>query len=509
MPRQSPVESTFSRRHFLTAAAAHAVGFAALHRHVGMAAASITLGAFEGLPGGDPGVGYGPLRPDPHRILDLPEGFTYRVISRLGDEMDDGLLLPGSPDGMAAFPVDGDPAGRYSVLVRNHELEPTSLRLSPFGENAQRLIELGERRKLLYDAGYGFTPGLGGTTTLLYDHDANRVVKQYLSLGGTVRNCAGGPTPWGTWITCEETAAKVGAKYEKDHGYNFEVPGVADGRLVEPVPLKAMGRFQHEAVAVDPLSGIVYQTEDRHEGLIYRFLPDNPGRNGDPGKLHKGGRLQILAVKGRPSLDTRNWPAEAHSSFEGVAGNGTGVEGIGQEVKVGQTFEVEWLDVEDPENPEDKLRFEGFDRGAARFARGEGMWYGNNCVYFACTNGGLRQKGQIWKYVPSRFEGQPEEKKHPGRLELFIEPNDGNLVDNADNLTVAPWGDLIVAEDGGAAQYLRGVTRDGRLYTLAQNSTGNSEFAGVCFSPAGKTLFVNIQKEGLTLAVEGPWDRQR
>jgi secreted PhoX family phosphatase len=265
----------------------------------------------------------------------------------------------------------------------------------------------------------------------------------------------------------------------KDHGFNFEVPASAQVGATRPIPLKAMGRLVHEAVAVDPHSGIVYQTEDRGDGLIYRFIPD------EPGKLAEGGRLQGLRAKDRHSLDTRNWE---HSAVER-----------------GQIMPVEWIDVQNVESPQDDLRLQGFSRGAARFARGEGMWYSDRTIYFVCTNGGSTQKGQVWRYRPSPHEGRPEEQRHPGTLELFIQPDDPGLVENADNVTATPWGDLILCEDGPDAQYLVGVTPQGQLYKLGHNALSTSEFAGATFSPDGTTLFVNIQGAGMSLAIQGPW----
>jgi secreted PhoX family phosphatase len=240
-----------------------------------------------------------------------------------------------------------------------------------------------------------------------------------------------------------------------------------------------MGRFNHEAVAVDPDSGVVYQTEDAQDGLIYRFIPNVPEQ------LAAGGRLQALAVVDQPSLDTRNWDE--------------------QTVAPGTELAVTWVDMNNVEAPENDLRLRGFADGAARFARGEGMWYGNDAVYFACTNGGRAKKGQIWRYVPSSDEGTHEEANNPGRLSLFIEPNNGALVDNADNLTVAPWGDLILCEDGSGDQNLVRVTPGGEISRFGHNAVSNSEFAGATFSPDGSTLFVNIQGNGLTLAIVGPW----
>ena len=311
---------------------------------------------------------------------------------------------------------------------------------------------------------------------------SRRLINQHLSLAGTLRNCAGGPTPWNSWITCEETVERVGEFCAKDHGYNFEVPVTDAPGLAPPVPLKAMGRFNHEAVAVHPATSIVYQTEDRDDGLIYRFIPTKPER------LIEGGRLQALAVSDQPSLDTRNWE--------------------GQKVETG-TLGVKWIDLDGIDSPNDDLRRRGFAQGAACFARAEGMWYGREAIYFACTNGGREKKGQIWRYFPSPYEGTREEDKDPGKLELFIESHDGNLLENADNLTVAPWGDLIVCEDrsSDSIPFLVGITPQGRFYRFGRNAMSDSELAGVTFSPDGTTLFVNIQHEGLTLAITGPWQR--
>jgi secreted PhoX family phosphatase len=257
------------------------------------------------------------------------------------------------------------------------------------------------------------------------------------------------------------------------------VPATEYARLADPVPLKAMGRFNHEAVAVDPASGAVYETEDAHDGLLYRFLPHVQGQ------LAEGGRLQALVVRDRASLDTRNW----------------------EEITVapGDSLDVEWIDLDNVESPDDDLRYRGFEAGAARFARGEGMWFGNDSIYFACTNGGVAKTGQVWRYTPSPVEATDLEQEQPGKLELFIEPNDSTLIEHCDNVTVAPWGDIILCEDGPGEQFLVGVTPEGNLYKFGRNAVSDSELAGATFSPDGSTLFFNIQGDGLTLAVTGPW----
>jgi secreted PhoX family phosphatase len=262
----------------------------------------------------------------------------------------------------------------------------------------------------------------------------------------------------------------------------------SDIGLTRPTPLRAMGRFRREAVAVQPGSGIVYQTEDLDDGAFYRFIPTTPG------DLATGGRLQALCIRERPSLDLRNWQDERG-------------ERLGPTIRPGARLPVHWIDLEDPEAPRDDLRVRAFNAGGARFARAEGIWRGAGGYYFACTTGGYSRFGQVWKYAPSPLEGAPGEEQQPATLELYLEPNDSALVQNCDNLTVAPWGDLILCEDNDRVNYLVGVTPAGRFYRLARSVIENSEFAGSVFSPDGSTLFVNLQQAGLTLAITGPWPR--
>lgn len=469
---------TTTRRRFLQSTAAVTLGFHGLHALFERTAMASPRAL-------DYAPGFGPLVPDPSRLFDLPKGFSYKVISKVGDRMDDGLLVPGLPDAMGAFP---GPDGT-TIVVRNHELDAMKPEGSPFGRDGALSDRVPADRR--YDPGYGTHSCFGGTTTIVYDTASGELRRQFLSLTGTLRNCAGGPTPWGTWITCEETVQRssnpdaTDRRYERDHGYNFEVPATADPTLADPRPLRAMGRFNHEAICVDPATGIIYQTEDRHDGLLYRFIP---AVKGEPAR---GGRLQALVVDGRLSLDTRNWEDRT--------------------VRVGQRLPVRWMDLDGIDAPADDLRARGFAHGAARFARGEGMWWGSmagqerESAYFACTSGGPIYKGQVWRYTPSPAEGTDAEADRPGVLELFIEPNDAGLIDNADNITVAPFGDLVVCEDGSGEQFLVGVTPSGRIYKLGRNAWNDSELAGACFSPDGSTLFVNIQHVGLTLAITGPW----
>lgn len=395
-------------------------------------------------------IGYGPLVSDPNGVLDLPDGFSYRVLSSLGDRMDDGGTVPDAADGMGCFDL-GD--GKIA-LVRNHELSP--------GQGAVQELTSGYRR----DEQGRVLPG--GTTTLVLDAATLRLERQYRSLAGTMRNCAGGVTPWGSWLTCEEPGSRMGRM--PDHGFVFEVPASATG-LVDPVPLKAMGRFNHEAAGVDPATGLIYMTEDQNDGLLYRFTPNVPGR------LVEGGKLQALGVRGIG--DSRNWS--------------------GAVVPVGGWHEAAWIDLDDVEAPADDLRARGAAAGATLFARGEGLWMGDGEFYFCCTGGGAAKLGQIFRLRP-QLGG-------PDRLQLFFQSGSIEQFNFGDNLTIAPNGHLVVCEDqytANVSNHLRGITAAGEAYPLGLCRL-DTELAGACFSPDGRVLFVNVYGPTRTLAITGPW----
>lgn len=396
---------------------------------------------------GDPS--YGPLLTDPEGLFDLPGGFSYRILSRLNDPMQDGGNVPNNADGMGCFALPGN----RIALVRNHELTAAQdANGTPAGYDYRA-----EDGKVLP----------GGTTTMILDARTLAVQRQFRSLAGTIRNCAGGTTPWGSWLTCEEDVTRAGNKVGKDHGFVFEVPATAAGP-VDPVPLKAMGRFYHEAAAVDPATGIVYETEDREDGLLYRFIPRVPG------KLAQGGLLQALVIDGLPDSRNRDSQAFMPSTWQ----------------------KVRWIDLEDPESPADDLRKRGAAKGATLFARGEGIYMGNGELYFCCTSGGTAKLGQIFRLRPRRDQ-----------LQLFFESTSKEQFNYGDNLTVAPNGHLVVCEDQYTKvvdNYLRGISPSGQAYGLARLRL-QTELAGACFSPNGKVLFVNVYNPAMTLAITGPW----
>lgn len=431
--------------------------------------------------------GYGPLVPVDEAdgngvLLHLPEGFQYRLLSRIGTPMSDGYPTPARSDGMAAFNYKG-----RTRLVRNHEV-------------LFEVPAIGPQDKA-YDRRTG-----GGTTTVEVTKD-NKVAGSWVSLNGTSSNCAGGATPWGTWITCEETTNGPDANrtflgrtinVEQKHGYLFEVPASAGpGELEQGEPIRAAGRFAHEAVAVDPASGIVYQTEDdfAYASGFWRYIP--PSNPFQDKRVADGGRLQVLAVKGRPRYDTT------------------------RDQQVGVPLPVEWVDIEDPDpalpqgitnDPATRWVFEreAQPKGATGFSRLEGIDYFNRQIFFVSTQGGgppfFRKSGygqgwgQVWVY-DIRSE----------TLTLLFESPSQAVLDMPDNITMSPRRkSVLLCEDSSGANYLRGLTQDGQLFDFALNAypgaTGD-EFAGSTFSPDTQTLFVNLQATGVTFAIWGPWER--
>jgi MYXO-CTERM domain-containing protein len=308
----------------------------------------------------------------------------------------------------------------------------------------------GNEPEVMFDADSG-----GGVTRVVVDAKTGERVSSNWVLAGTRRNCAGGPSPWG-WLTCEENV-------ESGHGYVFATDPAAD-TAQEPMQIVGYGRFNHEAAAVDPETAICWLTEDHTGGCLYRFVPDAAD---DPFV----GQLQAMRVTSEDEFDTGDMAS-------------------------GDMVEIDWVDVNEPDPVGDTVRVEAHAAGAATVVRGEGIWFHDGAVYFTATSGGPMDAGQVFRLVDG---------PKGGTLECLVHALGGDHMQSPDNITVSPWGQVFIAEDADGTCFVRAITDAGDLVAFARNALGDSEFAGVCFSPDGRIMFLNSQSDGLTFAITGPF----
>lgn len=377
------------------------------------------------------------LRADKDGVLDLAPGLSYEVLSRAGQPMSDGYRVPGLPDGMACFSLGSE---RFA-LMRNHEIgRYLGQGATPPGKDTPPEA---------FDKS-----AHGAVTRVVIDSKSGKKLSENLVLTGTLRNCAGGTSPWG-WLSCEESV-------EEGHGYVFLCRPEAD-RVRAPERLVGYGRMNHESALIDPSTRIAYLSEDRSDSCLYRFLPHHP----DDAFT---GKLQAMRIVGHDGLDTHlGMPKD-------------------------QKLKVDWVDIDRPDPIDDSVRKQAHAKGAAKIRRGEGLALHQGTLYLVATTGGKAGVGQIFA-----LSTQGEEQ----HLSLVCESPREEALDCPDNLTLTPWGDIWVAEDGSGDQFLRGITPQGHVYDIARNAAGRGELTGVCLSPDARTLFVNLQREGLTFAIRG------
>jgi secreted PhoX family phosphatase len=326
--------------------------------------------------------------------------------------------------------------------------------------------------------GLTYDPAARGGCTALEVTEHGRVLGERVAIAGTSTNCAGGVTPWQTWLTCEETEARAGERgYGHDHGYVFEVDPFDRAAIRDPRPVKALGRFVHEALAVDPATGGVYLTEDASgpNGLVYRWSPP-PG--------FRGGRGALRALG-----DTDGVLAAMHCTDE----DGEHVDDLSRASSAGTAYAVEWVEVPDRDGREESVRKQFGDGRVTRAHKLEGAWWGDGGAYIVSSYSS-NHRGQVWHYDPRR-------STFTLRL-LFTGEGDGS--DGPDNISVSPHGGVIIAEDGGGSNHLVAATEDGTTFRIAR-SEGGSEFTGPVFSADGRVLFANVQVPGTMFAITGPW----
>ena len=394
--------TTMHRRQFLTSS----LGL------VGLGASNLVLGAVRSPLSYKDLKAIGPLGRANEVGLRLPRGFTGRLVAQAGQEVmrgdgtGTGYIWHPYPDGGACFQT----ADEGWIYVSNSEIEQT-----------------------------------GGAGALRFNRDGS-IADAYSILANTNRNCAGGPTPWGTWLSCEET--RFGSVFECD------ISGKTPGEI-----RPGLGRFRHEAAAVDLKNWCVYLTEDEEDGCFYRYVPAR----------YLGSELMDLD----------------HGTLQVAS-----VDTLGK---------VTWLAVPNPlPHSKSEVPTRKQVKEATIFQGGEGLWYHEGLVYLT-----TKHDNRVWAY---------DTKSEVISVLYDRKIASDKTLKGVDNVTVSSDGHILVAEDGGDMQIVI-LGPYGDIYPIVQvHGQDHSEMTGPSISPDGTRLYFSSQRgphawsKGQTFEITGKFN---
>lgn len=414
--------------------------------------------------------------------LALPRGFSAKRVTTIGVEplrADRGGRVigttPSNLDGTGAFDVQ-----QRIRLVVNHECRASA-------DNPVPLVQ-----GTVYDA--GVPTGMGGNTVVEVEADGT-FVQQWVALSGTIRNCAGGETPWGSWLSCEEDTTKAGTTVtngagqayttQKDHGYVFEVfPDSVAGQI--PEPIKAWGRAVWEGAAIGPQRHDAYITEDTGGGLFYRWTAPT-------GTVIKAGIARQFGENDgvlQAAQLVRNGRPLVHYGELSAA-------------DLDRPYPVRWVDGgEDRQAQRSNLRSQF--PGATQHPKIEGCWSDGRGLWFTLSYTNASQAQQFGIDTDSGMIMYYSYKDETLTLKEYYATGNPEGFHGPDNITVSPFGTVMIAEDGDNPCSLISFTPVRGSQEFARDLADRGEWAGPVFGDKGRVLFGSVQSD-CTYAITGPF----